>query len=630
MSMALGAIAALPSYGQPIFSARDFLLTLQFKPGLDIEPSGAPMALHPKGIYVAGAFQSTGLDFQAFLRRYDPSGNEMWTRQVPAPGIVIPSGLAVDATGVYLAGSIGFGRTDLFIRKYDEGGTEVWSRQIRISDGGYHLLAGMAADSSGLYVAAWDGRTVGLVTKYSTSGDEQWSRTLTVRSLRGLAVDAGLYVAGTNDQGGFVSKHSLGGDSLWTRQLGSTESEAVLPAGLATDSGGLYVGGSTFRMAGTGGSFLPETEQAFLRKLDGNGNEVWARRISAPNSVSVVSVAADSAAIYVSGATRTSLPGQCKAGDGDVFVRRYDATGVEQWTRQFGTAGYDFAGSLAVDSTGVYLSGGIRGGAQHGSLFVAKLDKTQVIANQPRPQISWECVVNAASYSGGGVAPGEIVSIFGRAIGPAELTPLQLAADGHVATTLAGTRVLFNGVPAPLLYVSATQSSAIVPYEVADKPTVVVETEYRGVRSDPLTLPVASSRPGIFSLNGSGSGQGAILNEDGTLNSPDNPAARGSIIVLYVTGEGLTDPSGVDGAILGVVVPKPKLPVSVGFDDDRDGGGYYSPAEVLYAGGVSGAVSGLLQVNLRVPSWARVGNAVSIYLQIGPGDAETGITVALH
>ena len=76
--------------------------------------------------------------------------------------------------------------------------------------------------------------------------------------------------------------------------------------------------------------------------------------------------------------------------------------------------------------------------------------------------------------------------------------------------------------------------------------------------------------------------------------------------------------------------PKPKLPVSVGFDDDRDGGGYYSPAEVLYAGGVSGAVSGLLQVNLRVPSWARVGNAVSIYLQIGSADAEAGITLAVR
>ena len=350
------------------------------------------MAIHPKGIYVAGAFQSTGLDFQALLRRYDPSGNEIWTRQVPASDIVIPSALAVDATAVYLAGTIGPGRADMFIRKYDEGGNQVWSRQIRISDGAYHLVAGMATDSSGLYVAAWDGRTQGFVRKYSPSGDEQWSRPITVRSLRGLAVDTGLYVAGTNDQGGFVSKYSLGGDSLWTRQLNSTENETVVPAGVATDSGSVYISGSTFRLAGTGGgTFLPETEQAFLRKLDGSGNDVWARRIDTSNANSVVSVAADAAGIYISGVTSAALPGQCKAGDGDVFVRRYDTAGVEQWTRQFGTSGYDFAGSLAVDSTGVYISGGIRGGSAHGSLFVAKLDKTQVIANQPRPQISWEC-----------------------------------------------------------------------------------------------------------------------------------------------------------------------------------------------------------------------------------------------
>jgi uncharacterized protein (TIGR03437 family) len=87
-------------------------------------------------------------------------------------------------------------------------------------------------------------------------------------------------------------------------------------------------------------------------------------------------------------------------------------------------------------------------------------------------------VVNAASYIGGGVAPGEIVTLFGSALGPAELVRLRLTDDGRVATTLADTRILFNGLPAPLLYVSDKQSSAIVPYAMSGRSTVDVQVEY--------------------------------------------------------------------------------------------------------------------------------------------------------
>ena len=632
LSMVLGAAGERPASGQTVFYARDFFFTLQFKPGRDIvpDPSGTPMALHARGIYVAGAFQIAGLDFQGFLRRYDLSGNEMWTRQITAAGGAFPSAMAVDTTAVYVAGAAGFGRTELFLQKYGEGGNLLWSRQIRISEGGYHLTAGMAADASGIYFAAWDGRTEGFVRKYSPDGDIIWTNPLSVRSLRGLAVDGGVYVAGTNDGGGFVNKYTAGGDALWTRQLASVETETVLPGAVAADPTGVYVGGSVFRRAGAGDiTFLPESGEAFLRKLDGSGDEVWARRFGTSSTGGIVNLALDAAGVYVAGWTERALPGQCKAGNNDIFVRKYDAAGGEQWTRQFGTSGFDFAGSVAVDSTGVYVSGGIRGGAAHGSLFVAKLGKDQVAANGQGPQISWECVVNVASYAGGGVAPGEIVTIFGRGMGPPELTPLRLAEDGRLATALADTSVLFNGIAAPLLYVSATQSSAVVPYSVAGKPTVAVNVEYRGVRSETLTLPVLPVRPGIFTASGSGAGQGAVLNEDGSFNSPENPAAKGSVIVIYATGEGLTDPAVAEGTIVSGAAPQPRQPVSVFFDDPAEPG-TISPAEVLFAGGVSGSVAGLLQVNVRVPPWAPAGNAAPIYLQIGSEAAEAGVTVALR
>jgi uncharacterized protein (TIGR03437 family) len=138
---------------------------------------------------------------------------------------------------------------------------------------------------------------------------------------------------------------------------------------------------------------------------------------------------------------------------------------------------------------------------------------------------------------GGGVAPGEIVTLFGSAMGPSELVPLRLTDDPRLATALAETRIPFNGVPAPLLYVSDKQSSAIVPYAVTGKSSVDVQVEHQGVRSEAVTVPVLTSRPGISGQDGSRQGQGAILNEDGSPNSPSNPAQRGSIITLYVTGE---------------------------------------------------------------------------------------------
>jgi hypothetical protein len=82
--------------------------------------------------------------------------------------------------------------------------------------------------------------------------------------------------------------------------------------------------------------------------------------------------------------------------------------------------------------------------------FLAKLEKTAAAVGASRPRLFPDCVVNAASYLGGGFAPGEIVTLFGSAIGPSEPVPLRLAEDGRLATTLAGTQVLFDGVPAPL------------------------------------------------------------------------------------------------------------------------------------------------------------------------------------
>jgi uncharacterized protein (TIGR03437 family) len=205
---------------------------------------------------------------------------------------------------------------------------------------------------------------------------------------------------------------------------------------------------------------------------------------------------------------------------------------------------------------------------------------------------------------------------------------LSLTVGGRLDTTLAGARILFNGVPAPLLYVSDKQSSAIVPYAVAGRTSVDVQVEYQGVESDVVTVPVLASRLGVFSLDGSGQGPFAILNENGSVNSPSNPADRGSIITIYATGGGERDPAVADGQILSDVLTKPSLPISVWFDNGTDD--TLASGEVLYAGGASGSVAGLLQINVRVPTSAVAGKAVYFGLAIGGESNPGSLVIALR
>lgn len=208
-------------------------------------------------------------------------------------------------------------------------------------------------------------------------------------------------------------------------------------------------------------------------------------------------------------------------------------------------------------------------------------------------------VVNAASFLSGPVSPGEIVTLFGLDIGPATLTTLQFDASNRVATTLAATRVLFDGLAAPLIYVSQNQISAIVPYAVAGKTSTSVQVQLNGQTSNTLVLPVGQSAPGMFTLDSSGRGAAALLNENGSVNGPSNPALKGSEVVLYVTGEGQTTPPGVDGKLANTTpLPKPNAAVSV-----RIGGppGIGKDCPIDYYGAAPTLVAGLMQINCRIP-----------------------------
>ena len=241
----------------------------------------------------------------------------------------------------------------------------------------------------------------------------------------------------------------------------------------------------------------------------------------------------------------------------------------------------------------------------------------------PPPVLSPGAITNAASFATGPLSPGEIVTLFGAGMGPPTLVSATVNTFGLVDTALGGTRILFDGNPAPLVYSRSDMVSAVVPYAVAGGSTTQVQVEYFGQRSPPVSFPVAATSPGIFKLGDAGNGVGIwVLNQDGTLNSPSNPASPGSVVVLYATGGGQTTPPGVDGSLAAAPYPVPKQAVTVTI------GGVN--AELHYAGAAPFEVAGLLQINAVIPSGLVPSDKAALVLAIGLATNQSGCTVALR
>jgi uncharacterized protein (TIGR03437 family) len=235
------------------------------------------------------------------------------------------------------------------------------------------------------------------------------------------------------------------------------------------------------------------------------------------------------------------------------------------------------------------------------------------------PQIG--AVTNGATFRGDQFAPGEVVAIFGSGIGPSALTSSQVATSGIITNQLAGYSVYFNGVPAPLLYVSSAQAGTLVPWSASGSSAVVQVSDGQHL-SPPMTISLAPSAPGIFAADGSGVGQAAALNQDSSLNSFSSPDAAGSVIVLYATGGGWMNPASLDGEITPLeLLPQLRLPVTVMIGNE--------PATVQYSGAAPGLVAGVLQINAVIPAGTVPGNAVPVTIQIGTQVSPPGVSIAV-
>jgi uncharacterized protein (TIGR03437 family) len=547
-----------------------------------------------------------------------------------------PQGVAADNAGNFYVSDTG----NNVVRKVAKGGTITTiagnGSAGNGGDGGAGTSAqlaspmGLAVDTSGnLYISdslnakvrKVSGGVISTVAGNGTpgfGGDGAAASSAQINTPLGIAVDGAgnLYIADFSNNrvrkvstGGTITTVAGSGNAGYSGDGGpAINAQLNTPTAVALDgSGNLYIadaGNNVIRLVSPGGSISTIAGNG-TAGYSGDGGPALQAQLISPRAIAVDSV------------------GNILIADGSTVIRQVVyPTGTILTVGGTGTRGYSGDGGLALSAqvngpTAVALD-------PTGNLYVADTNNNAVrLLGFAGSGISVGAVVNGASNVAGTVSPGQLVVIYGSGLGPATLTQFQLV-NGLVPTSLAGTTVVVNGALAPILYTSATQVAAMVPFSVTGSNALVTVVN-QGQAAPPKSVAVATVSPAIFTANTSGTGPAAALNGGTSVNSAGNPANAGSIVTLYITGAGQTTPAGVDGkpggdGSSGNPLSLPVQPVTASIGGKN--------ATVQFAGSAPGVVAGIMQVNVTVPSGLSAG-AASVVVQVGTASSQSGVTIAV-
>jgi uncharacterized protein (TIGR03437 family) len=326
-----------------------------------------------------------------------------------------------------------------------------------------------------------------------------------------------------------------------------------------------------------------------------------------------MAISADGSASYSGILWLTSTTNGNEDGAGTLHAYNALDLSTELWNSDMNSA-RDGLGMLAKFSAPTIANGKVYVATFSGSLMVYGVISEKALIGQ---------VVNSASGLSGPVAPGEMVTINGADLGPPALAtnPASAATTNKIESSLGGTQVMVNGSAAPLLYARQDEVATVIPDAVAGQTSITLQVQFQGQSTPTMNVPVAAIAPGLFTIDGSGRGQGAILNQDESVNSMANPAARGSIVALFGTGGGATDPQLAEDAI--ATAPYPKLTNSVTV---TIGG---QPADIEYAGAAPD-LAAVFVISARIPKSIQPGYKVPVVVNIGGIKTQAGVWLAVQ
>ncbi|MBK5293860.1 MAG: SBBP repeat-containing protein [Acidobacteriia bacterium] len=539
--------------------------TVQF--GTSSKDSVKGLAADATGVYVVGATDGTlpgqtsigGTD--AFVRKYDTDGNELWTRQFGTARVDEALGAALDATGFYVVGKVEqalpgqtyLNSNDAFLRKYSPTGTEIWTRQFGTGDA--DIAYGVAADTSGVYVAG------------STGGN--------------LAQPA-------NQTDGFIRKYDANGTVVWTRQISAGPTEDIVYA-VAVSSSGVYIAGS----AGSpfpGQTHLGGLRDGWARKYDFNGNEQWTKRLGSSDEDLAYGIGATARWVYVA-----VIVGR------DTLLQRYDPDGADTGAIRLETPDREYPWAVAVDGNAAYLSAS-KDGASLLQTPAGDLDALVLKVPHP-PEITG---ISEAFNGQPGSAPTTWTAIYGTGLSSSTRTWDGAIQGTQLPTTLDGTSVSINGRTPAVFFVSPGQVNVLAPLDDTIGNVQVTLTNVNGT-SPPFQIRKSDILPAFYAPFGEGNRlmvtavalDGTLVGKPGVDPRPVRPARPGEIVQFFATGFGrTTPPAPSDQIFLGapelIVAPR----ITIGGRD----------AALLGKGNL--VSPGLYQFNLTIPDLADGDHAI--------------------
>ncbi|MFY9728764.1 MAG: SBBP repeat-containing protein [Bryobacteraceae bacterium] len=468
--------------------------------------SYAPSPPQPSGpVYTSLTASAT------FLFKLNPDGSVGYSTYFTSAS-ALPQAIAVDGSGsVYLTGSASGGVpttagayqttcacggpgyyfgppiiiSDAFLSKFDPTGSKlIYSTYVGFADASGDAV-GVAADGS-----AYLGSPTGIY-RFDPSGSSLLASIAPVLNVQAMAVgpDGRVYLAGAPGTG----------SNQFQPTTGAFQPSPVPRPALPGQGGDSALGIAIMD---------PQLENTLAATYFGDP----------AYGPSVKALALDSSGnVFFGGYTsRAGLPTRTPLQEGfggslaTGFVSELSADlSTLLFSSQFGDGEYFGVTGLGIGASGSFA---LAGPTDHGTVWANSVQPADL------PPLRIDAVENAASLLDDPLAPGETMVIRGAGFG----SDAQLTLDGAVA---------------PVISVTPGLITAAVPSDLAVQP-VMVQVESGGAASNSVLLNVATASPGLFSADGTGFGQGYILNKDGTLNSPTNPATPGDKITIYATGVG--------------------------------------------------------------------------------------------
>lgn len=356
-------------------------------------------------VYVAGtvggnfAAPFAGGFSDAFLRKYDPSGAVVWSRQFGTSDDEQATSVSVDTSGnIFVSGwtrgslnNSNAGAEDAFLRKYDLLGNDLWTRQLGTR--GNDVAFGVSADAAGnSYITGYTTSSLALpnsdgddmfVAKYDPAGSLAWTRQYSAKSEQigyGVAADASgnVYVTGYQGQTNigavvdpFLIKYDSSGNQAWSRLLGNTG--RAVSRGVAIDVfGHVNIAGPT--SANLGGGPILGGSDAFAAQYDASGNLLWVSQLGSTMNENTLGISTDGVGnLYIAGYTEGNLAGS-NAGINDDFIAKFSSGGSLRYVAQIGTSESDQAYAVAADLAGNAYITGYAVGSLQGAVPINGLD----------------------------------------------------------------------------------------------------------------------------------------------------------------------------------------------------------------------------------------------------------------